>query len=96
LSHSKFPPEAATDQRDKPTRGRRCPDGFARVADLIDGAGISRTALYSELKRGRLPAHRWRGRLVVRLVDFQDWLNAAPVPAGAGSPESASDEGGAS
>jgi hypothetical protein len=89
-----FDPEAATDQRHKPPRRRRCPDGFARVADLIDRSGLSRTGLYAELKSNRLPSHEWRGRIVVRLGDFENWLNLAPIPAGTRSPESAPAEGG--
>ena len=90
-----FHPEPAK----PPSRRRRqwrYPDGFLGVGDLVARSPIGRSALYREVQEGRLRSHKWRGRVVIAEPDFENWLRAAPTPAGAGSPESASDEGGAS
>ena len=63
---------------------RRNPVDAYTVDDLLERAPISRTAIYSEFKSGRLPARKRAGRIYVLAEDFREWLASAP-PAFAGT-----------
>jgi hypothetical protein len=62
---------------------RRKPVEAYTVDDLLERAPISRTALYSEFKSGRLAARKRAGRVYVLAEDFTRWLATAPPAFGA-------------
>ena len=65
-----------TNPETKPRRrARRAPDGFHTVTALAASGEPARSSLYRYIKTGLLPAHRWRGRLVIADADFEK-LNA--------------------
>jgi hypothetical protein len=62
-------------------RGSRwLPPGYIGVDDMTATAPLSRASLYREVASGRLPATRWRGRVLVAERAYRDWL--ATVPSG--------------
>jgi hypothetical protein len=65
--------------RPRRRRDRHLPAGFSTVDALVPRSPLGRTALYAEIRRGRLVAHRFRNRLVVAESAFRDWLAAEPV-----------------
>ncbi len=44
------------------------------VADLGEATGLGRTTLYSEIKQGRLRAHKCGRRTLFRAADVEAWL----------------------
>ena len=61
--------------------GRWVPPGYMAVDDMVSTAPLSRASLYREIASGKLPAIRWRKRVLVPERAYRDWL--ATVPAGA-------------
>jgi hypothetical protein len=68
---------SAKDRPGRPGR-RRLPAGFLAIDDLVE-AGEAKSTLYRHVKTGRLPAHQWRGRIVVAETDYQAWLDVTPL-----------------
>ena len=48
------------------------------VADLGEATGLGRTTLYSEMKQGRLRAHKCGRRTLFRAADVEAWLGTLP------------------
>jgi excisionase family DNA binding protein len=48
------------------------------VADLGKATGLGRTTLYSEIKQGRLRAHKCGRRTLFYAADVEAWLGALP------------------
>src|SRR5438270_11819448 len=63
--------------------GRWVPPGYMAVDDMVSTAPLSRASLYREIASGKLPATRWRKRVLVPETAYRDWLST--VPAGADS-----------
>jgi hypothetical protein len=59
-------------------RNRRLPDGFLTVEDLVQ-RGEARSTVYRNVKTHRLPAHRWRGRIVVSETAYRDFVAVTPL-----------------
>jgi hypothetical protein len=59
-------------------RNRRLPNGFLTVEDLVQ-RGEARSTVYRNVKTHRLPAHRWRGRIVVSEKDYSDFVAVTPL-----------------
>jgi hypothetical protein len=64
----------------KPSRRdrRRLPEGFLTVDDLVQ-RGEARSTVYRYVKTHRLPAHRWRGRIVVSETAYRDFVAVTPL-----------------
>jgi excisionase family DNA binding protein len=48
------------------------------VADAVKLSGVGRTALYEEIKAGRLKAHKLGRRTLILADDLQHWLAGLP------------------
>jgi len=63
------------DEKQRSRRRRRprplAPEGFHTVAALAAAGDPGRSTLYRCIQTGQLPAHKWRGRLVVADGDYQ-------------------------
>jgi hypothetical protein len=56
----------------------RLPEGLLTVDDLVQ-RGEARSTVYRYVKTHRLPAHRWRGRIVVSEKDYSEFLAVTPL-----------------
>jgi hypothetical protein len=77
--------------RRRPRRQRAAPSGYATAREIAQNEKTALSTVYYWLKAGKLgPTHRWRGVLVVRAKDADEFLRAVrPI-------EPAGGEGGAS
>lgn len=48
------------------------------ITDLVNSVGIGRTALYAEIRSGRLVSRKIGRRTVVLEADLDIWLNSLP------------------
>src|ERR1700704_5967667 len=55
------------------------PDGFHTVAALAASGDPGRPSLYRAIQTGQLPAHRWRGRLVISDRDYRRFVSVTPL-----------------
>jgi hypothetical protein len=64
------------EEKQRPRRRRRprplAPEGFHTVAALAASGDPGRSTLYRCIQTGQLPAHKWRGRLVVADRDYKE------------------------
>ena len=61
-------------------RARRLPPGFYSVHQLLAVSPVGKSTLYSAIKRGELPANRWRNRICVAEDAFREWMTVRPLP----------------
>ena len=61
------------EEKQRPRRRRSvAPDGFHTVAALAASGDPCKSTLYRAIENGQLPAHKWRGRLVVADRDYKE------------------------
>ena len=60
-------------------RRRPAPEGFHTVAALAASGDPGRSSLYRAIQTGQLPAHKWRGRLVISDSDYRAFLAVTPL-----------------
>jgi hypothetical protein len=63
------------EEKQRPRRRRRrsvAPEGFHTVAALAASGDPCKSTLYRAIENGQLPAHKWRGRLVVADRDYKE------------------------
>lgn len=48
------------------------------IADAVKVSGLGRSALYEEIREGRLVARKARGRTLILRADLEAWLAALP------------------
>jgi hypothetical protein len=53
--------------------------GAFSVRDFCRWAGIGRTAVYAEIKAGRLSARKFGRRTVIPVFEAQRWLTSLPA-----------------
>lgn len=64
-------------QRAEPLRS-----GVFSVNDFCQWAGIGRTAVYAELKAGRLTARKFGRRTIIPVSEAEKWLESLPTVSG--------------
>jgi hypothetical protein len=78
-SHPEHPEE-----KQRPRRRRRprplAPEGFHTVAALASSGDPCKSTLYRAIETGQLPAHTWRGQLVVADHDYREFFAVKPLP----------------
>src|ERR1700704_4766059 len=64
------------EEKQRPRRRRRprplAPEGFHTVAALAASGDPCKSTLYRAIETGQLPAHKWRGRLVIADLDYKE------------------------
>ncbi|RQN33688.1 DNA-binding protein [Paraburkholderia tropica] len=53
--------------------------GVLSVNDFCQWAGVGRTAVYSEMKAGRLSARKFGRRTIIPQVEAERWLASLPL-----------------
>ncbi len=53
--------------------------GVFSVNDFCQWAGIGRTAVYAELKAGRLTARKFGRRTIIPVSEAERWLDSLPA-----------------
>lgn len=53
--------------------------GILSVNDFCKWASIGRTAVYAEMKAGRLTARKFGRKTMIPLSEAQRWLSALPI-----------------
>ncbi|WP_334006668.1 helix-turn-helix domain-containing protein [Burkholderia cepacia] len=53
--------------------------GVLSVNDFCRWAGIGRTAVYAEMKAGRLSARKFGRRTIIPQVEAERWLTSLPM-----------------
>lgn len=56
--------------------------GVFSVNDFCQWAGIGRTAVYAELKAGRLTARKFGRRTIIPVSEAEKWLESLPTVRG--------------
>lgn len=56
--------------------------GVFSVNDFCQWAGIGRTAVYAELKAGRLTARKFGRRTIIPVSEAEKWLESLPTVSG--------------
>ncbi len=57
-------------------------NGVFSVNDFCQWAGIGRTAVYAELKAGRLTARKFGRRTIIPVSEAEKWLESLPTVRG--------------
>ena len=73
------PPHLAGKERPHRRRRSPAPEGFHTVAALAASGDPGRSSLYRAIQTGQLPAHKWRGRLVISDSDYRAFLAVTPL-----------------
>ncbi|WP_080428843.1 helix-turn-helix domain-containing protein [Burkholderia ubonensis] len=58
---------------------RQTANGVFSVKDFCVWAGIGRTAVYAEMKAGRLSARKFGRRTIIPQVEAERWLQSLPM-----------------
>ncbi|SKC61748.1 Helix-turn-helix domain-containing protein [Burkholderia sp. CF099] len=58
---------------------RQTANGVFSVNDFCQWAGIGRTAVYAEMKAGRLSARKFGRRTIIPQVEAERWLASLPM-----------------